>query len=215
MLKISTLLRLSLMFLIPAFVSSCMATAKAPNPIYYYTLDYEAPTFEPAHQLPCVLRVERFSATPPFNSQRIIYAHSELQRNSYAYHQWIAPPAELLPYFLARDLRQSNGFEAVLAPDATIAPTHSLYGWVEQFLEQDGSPEWKASAVIQVTLISNLIHDPTQKILLQKRYAAATPFKTKTPEALARAMSQAVSNISRELERDIYNRLTTVEPLKY
>ncbi len=215
MIKVNASTQLILLFLVLTTLSACMGVSAPSKPIYYYTLDYETPSAKLKHHLPCTLRVERFSVSPPFNSQRIIYAHNGLQRNAYAYHQWIAAPGELLPYFLARDLRRTNGFRAVMTPDATLAATHSLHGWVEQFVEQDGSPEWQAAAVIHVTLTSNLDRDPASKILLQKRYDATAPCNAKTPQALAQAMSEAFADISRSVTKDIHDRLSTVEPLKY
>jgi ABC-type uncharacterized transport system auxiliary subunit len=207
--------RIYLLLCVAIMLSSCLGASKPPNPIYYYTLDYDAPSIQLAHLLPCVLRVERFSVSPPFNSQRIIYAHDGVQRNAYAYHQWIAAPGELLPYFLARDLRQTNGFRAVLTPDASLSATHSLYGWVEEFVENDASPRWQAAAIIHITLISNLDKDPTRKILLQKRYRVSAPCKAKSPEALAEAMSSVVAEISQAVAKDVHDRLSTVETLKY
>jgi len=205
--------------LLPLFIaimlSACIGGSKSPNPIYYYTLDYATPSVQMAHLLPCTLRVERFSVSPPFNSQRMIYAHEGLQRNAYAYHQWIVAPGELLPYFLARDLRQTNGFRAVLTPDASLFATHSLHGWVEEFVEKDDSPHWQAAAILHITLISNLDKDPTRKIMLQKRYSGTAPCKTKTPEALAEAMSSVVGEISQAITKDVHDRLSTAETLKY
>jgi ABC-type uncharacterized transport system auxiliary subunit len=204
------------LFLLALIVfTGCIGDTRPPEPVYYYTLGYDNSALSLAPQLPCILRVERFSASPPFNSQRIIYAPSKLQRNAYAYQQWIAPPGELVSYYLARDLRQSGGFRAVLTPDASLSATHSLFGWVEQFLEKDAADHWQASAIIHMTLISNLDRDPTRRILLQKRYEATAPCNAKTPEALAEAMSKVVGQISQAAIKDIYNRLSTIEPLKY
>jgi ABC-type uncharacterized transport system auxiliary subunit len=207
--------RKHLFLLVLIILTGCIGDAKPPEPIYYYTLGHDNPALSLAPQLPCILRVERFSASPPFNSQRIIYAQNELQRNAYAYHQWIAPPGELVSYYLARDLRQCGGFRAVLTPDASLSATHSLYGWVEQFIEKDAAAHWQAAATIHITLISNLDRDPTRKILLQKRYEAKAPCNAKTPEALAEAMSKVVGQISQAVTKDVYSRLSTIETLKY
>ncbi len=207
--------RILLLPFIAIMLSACMGVSKPPNPIYYYTLDYATPSVQLPHHLPCTLRVERFSVSPPYNSQRIIYAHDDLQRNAYAYHQWIVAPGELLPYFLTRDLRQTNGFRAVLTPDAALSATHSLHGWVEEFVEKDASHLWQAAAIVHITLISNLDKDLTHKILLQKRYSATSTCKAKTPEALAEAMSLAVADISRAVIMDVHARLSSVETLKY
>jgi ABC-type uncharacterized transport system auxiliary subunit len=204
-----------LLLLVLIILLGCMGNSRPPEPIYYYTLGYEAPTVSLAPQLPCILRVERFSVSPPFDSQRIIYAHNGLQRNAYAYRQWIAAPGILLAYFLARDLRQCGGFQAVLTPDAALAPTHSLYGWVEEFVEKDAAIRWQAAATIDITLVSNLDRDPTRKILLQKRYKVSAPCSAKNPEALAEAMSKVVGQISQAIIKDIYDRLSTMQTLKY
>lgn len=201
--------------LVALMLSACVGTSKPPHPVYYYTLEYKAPSEQVARQLPFTLRVERFSVSPPYDSQRIIYAHEGLQRNAYAYHQWIARPGEMLPYFLARDMRHANVFRAVLTPDASLSATHSLFGWVEEFVEKDASPHWQAAATINITLISNLDKDPTRRILLQKRYNAAADCKARTPEALAEAMSSAVAQISQTVMQDVHERLATVTTLNY
>ena len=208
-------IRNCLLLLLPLLCSACMGNSRPSQPIYYYTLGYESPAGSLAPQLPCTLRVERFSASPPYNSQRIIYSHQGLQRNAYAYQQWIAAPGELLPFFFARDLRRSGGFQAVLPPDAALSATHGLYGWVEEFIEQDDAAGWQAAATVHLTLISNRDHDPTRKILLQKRYNAAAACNAKTPEALAEAMSRVVEKISQALIKDVYHRLSAAEPLQY
>jgi ABC-type uncharacterized transport system auxiliary subunit len=215
MIKPGTWIRFGLLLLFPVLLAACLGSTTPPQPVYYYTLNYEPPATQQLHHLPCTLRVERFSVSPPYNSQHIIYARDDLQRNAYAYNQWIVSPGELLPFFLARDLRRSNGFRAVLTPDATLPATHSLYGWVEEFAELDSASQWQASAIIHVTLIANLENDPTLKILLQKRYKALEPCKGKTPEALARAMSIAVADISKRVCGDIHDRLSSVGALTY
>jgi len=207
--------QLMLLLVAASALSACMGNTSPPKPTYYYTLDYEAPPVSLNHQLPCTVRVERFSVSPPYQSQRIIYAGSGTRRNSYAYHQWIAGPGELLPYFLVRDLRHTNGFKAVLTPDASLSTTHSLHGWVEEFVERDAASGWQAVATIHISLINNMNADPTRKIMLQKRYHAAAPCKAKTPSALAQAMSAAVAQISSEVAKDIHHQLSTTGTLKY
>lgn len=195
---------------------ACVGTTSPPKPIYYYTLLYDPPnSINGINQLPCTIRVERFSASPPYNGQQMIYAHNGLQRNGYAYHQWIAPPGELVPYFIARDLRKTGSFQAVMPPDAALSTTHSLYGWVEEFIEQDGSPDWHAAATIHISLVANSNRDLASKIMFQKRFNAVVACKTNTPQGLAQAMSEVVSEISQSIVKEIYERLSKVEPLKY
>jgi ABC-type uncharacterized transport system auxiliary subunit len=196
-------------------LSACMPRSTAPRATYFFTLDYPPPSAGPTHQLPVVLRVERFSVSPPFQTQRMVYGGEGRHRNTYAYHQWIAPPGDLLPYFLVRDLRQTNGFKAVLTPGTSLSATHSLYGWVEEFMEKDGSNNAAAVATLHITLIDNLIADPVGKIMLQKRYHASVPCRAETPAALAESMSQAMAEISSEIAIDIHRRLSSAHALKY
>jgi ABC-type uncharacterized transport system auxiliary subunit len=196
-------------------LTGCMTASDPPKTTYYYTLDYASAVDSLKQQLPLTLRVERFSVSPPFHTQRIIYAGDGAHRNSYAYHQWIAAPGELLPYFFVRDLRRSNGFKAVLTPDSSLSTTHSLHGWVEEFIEIDNSSNWQAVATIHVSLINKLNADPTQKIMLQKRYHAAVDCESKRPEALARAMSKVVAQITATVAKDLHHRLSTTGALTY
>lgn len=188
---------------------ACMGQSKPSNPIYYYTIDYEPrlPTYDTP--LPWVLRVHHFSVSPPFNTQRIIYADKGLHRNSYGYHQWIVSPGESLPFLLARDLSHANGFKAVLTPDATLPATHDLYGWVEKFVEQDTVNPRQAFVRCHITLVSTLGGDPSKRILLQKSYQAKSPCEGKTPGALAKAMSVAVATINQAVVQDTYHRLAS------
>ncbi len=201
--------------LFAVLLSACMGNALPPKPIHYYTLNpvEDRPQFDTV--LPCILRVERFSVSPPFDSQRIYYADSKSHRNAYASHQWVAPPGLMLPFLLARDLRQSNGFRAVWTPDAAPAATHSVHGWVEEFIEEDDTPQWQASAVIHLTLISNLDPDPISKVMLQKVYRATAPCRKKSPSALAEAMSLAVGRIHTAAMKDIHRRLAAAPTVKY
>jgi ABC-type uncharacterized transport system auxiliary subunit len=196
-------------------LSGCMANSGPPKTIYYYTLRYDPPAIRLPQQLPLTLRVERFSVSPPFHTQRIIYAGKGAQRNAYAYHQWIAAPGELLPYLFVRDLRKSNGFKAVLTPDASLPSTHSLHGWVEEFIEKDDSSKWRAVATIHISLLNNMNPDPTQKVMLQNRYHATATCKTKTPEALAEAMGRALAQITADVVQDIHHQLTSTITLTY
>ena len=197
-----------LLLLLISMLCACMGAVKPPEPIYYYTLDYSPPEPSFADPVPCIIRVERFSASPPYNTQRIVYADAISHRNTYAYHQWIAAPGELLPFLFARDLEHTKGFQAVFPPDSAVRATHSVHGWIEQFIEEDTAKSWMASAILHIALISDTSPDPTARIMLQQRYAAKMPCSAKTPAALAIAMGKVVSQISEAMSRDIFNRLS-------
>jgi ABC-type uncharacterized transport system auxiliary subunit len=184
-----------------------MRTPSAAQPVYYYTLDYTPAPRSFAKPLPRVLRVERFTASPPFNSQRMIYADKGLHRNAYAHFQWVAQPGELLAYSLARDLRQTNAFQAVWAPDGASPPTHMVTGWVEEFVEEDFVQPPQASVKVSISLIDVREADPVRRIIFQKTFSAKAPCKESTPSALSMAMSAAVAQISSEMIEEIHSHL--------
>ena len=186
----------------------CMPQSSPPKPFYYYTLDYPPPAITLGNVLPVVLRVERFSVSPPFNSQRIFYSEKGPERNAYAYQQWIAAPSDLLPFLVARDLRSTQAFKGVLTPDSNLAATHFLSGWVQEFLEIDSAATWHASLILNITLIDASQPDPTRRILMQQRYNAQALCRAKTPAALAEAMSAAMAEVSSALMRDVYKVLS-------
>ncbi len=189
------------------FAISCMGRSAPSKPVYYYTLDYPVPTVSFDRQVPCILRVQRFSVSPPYNSQRIVYADNGLHRNAYAYHQWIAAPGEMVPFLLARDLRHSQAFQAVLTPDALLNATHTVNGWVEHFLEQDQGAGCQANLSLHITVVSELEREPAKRIVFQNSYRMTAESETRTPEGVARAMSSALAQISSAMIADIYQGL--------
>lgn len=200
---------LGMIFACMLVLTGCIGNASAPSTVYYYTIDYDSEAPSAPSRLPVVLRVNRFSASPPFNTQRIVYAEKNLHRNTYTYHHWIAQPGELLSYLLARDLDYCDGFLAVLPADATQPATHDVYGWIEEFIEIDDHNPWQASISVHITLASALDPDASRRILMQKHYRQKAECKAKTPAALAQAMSAAVAFIYKDVVRDIYSHLTT------
>jgi ABC-type uncharacterized transport system auxiliary subunit len=206
--------RLITAFLMPAMIllsTACMGPSAGVGPTYYYTVDYPPPDGVMDRPLPHVLRVARFTATPPFNTQRIIYADKGLHRNAYASSQWIATPAEMIAHHLARDFQATRSFRAVVAPDTTLPSTHIVNGWVEEFMEEGFVHPEQASLRLTITLIDAMQSDPAERVLFQKSYSAKAPLAESTPAALAEAMSEAAARLAAEIVSDIYGALTLAE----
>ena len=197
------------LFAVLVLLTAC-AGSKADKPTYYYTLDYTSPAPTAQSQLPYVLRVDRFTATPPFHTQRIIYADKGLHRNIYAHFQWIAAPGEMLAFFLGRDLRSSKVFKAVLPPDAAMLPSYTIKGWVETFLEEDFTSRGQAALKLSILLMDARESDVSRRVIFQKSYAAKRECTEKTPAALAEAMSEAAAQVSAQIVHDVYDALAGI-----
>jgi cholesterol transport system auxiliary component len=188
-------------------LAACLNPGQPKNKVEYYTLEYAPPLVGTHRPLPHVIRVQQFSISPVYNSNRIIYQDNSFKRQDYIYYKWQANPAKLVTYFLSRDLRETGLFKAVLPADRRFAPAFAVEGTVNDFLERDGESTWEAVLSVSIAFLDEKEPDISQKILFQKTYRASRPCRQKNPRALAAAMSSAMSVISGEVINDIYNYL--------
>jgi len=188
-------------------ITACLKFKQPRNEIAYYTLEYDPPEVAARQPLPHVIRVNPFSASPVYNTNRIIYSETAYKRQAYAYHKWRANPAELTAYFLRRDLEKCGLFKAVLTRDSTFPPAYLLEGTVQEFMEADKENAWEAILSVSIALIDENEPDISQKILFQKIYQARRQCREKNPPALAAALSLAMSQVSKEIINDTYRAL--------
>ena len=183
---------------------SCSIKNTPPQPIIYYTLDYEKPVFEPKPTLPVSLAIEPFKTVAPYDTHQIIYSNDEFSQNKYYYYQWMSVPDEMITHLLTRDLIASNYFDAVM-PSDDIALRYQLYGSIDKFYEQDTNNRWFAVLSVTITLIDGKEKNPVKQFCLQKNYNQIQPLAQKNPKSLARAMSTAMSKVSALIIADIYD----------
>lgn len=192
-----------IMFLALILSGACVTTKQPRNKIDFYTLEYEPPSAVGLSPLPVVIRVERFSVAPTYNTNRIIYRDNSFKRNTYTYHKWRANPGDLITYFLSRDLKLSGLFRAVLTYDSGFPCSHMVEGSVDEFYEWDSGGNWKAVLGVSITLMAENEPDISKRVLFQKTYRATKMCPRKNPAALAESMSMAMSEVSSEIIRDI------------
>jgi len=198
-----------ILFCLFIFTGGCLSATHPGNRMRYYTLDYAQTEKTDRPELPFVLRVERFTVAPLFNSDKIVYEEKRYRRDTYYYHKWRANPGDLATYFLTRDLQHSSLFKAVFSFDSMFPSTHEVEGTVDEFFELDEKNDsWKAVLHITLTLITEDEPDISKKILFQKQYREVEPCKRKNPAALAEAMSIAMSRLSETAIVDIYQHLS-------
>lgn len=200
--------KISFLFLVLSLLFCACLNLKQPrNKIGFYTLEYHPPRLADLKPLPSVIRLERFSVAPTYNTNRIIYRDQSFKRDAYAYYKWRANPGDLVTHFLNRDIRHSGLFKAVLPFDSRSASSHMLEGTVDEFFEWDTEENWKAVLSISITLMADTEPDISKRIIFQKSYGATRACKQKHPRALAKSMSQAMEEISGKIIEDIYSHL--------
>jgi ABC-type uncharacterized transport system auxiliary subunit len=195
-------LRSAPLLLLALLFAGCVQIRQPYIQTFHYTLEYAPPEFPALQPLPIILQVERFTASPVYETNRIVYRDRDFARDAYAYHRWRTRPANLVQNFLVRDLTHSSLFRAVFA-DAAINPDYVLEGTVEDFLEWDLQDQWLA--VVSMTVSLSAQEGPArQRILFQENFSSRQPAARKEPQAVAEAMSRAMADIAGEIIRTVH-----------
>ena len=189
------------------FFSACLDLKQPSNKIDYYSLEYDPPSIGDHQPLAEVIKIEQFSVTPIYNTHKIIYRDKSYKRAAYTYHKWRANPGETVTYLLARDMQQSQIFKAVLTRRSKLPYTYLLEGSVDEFLESDTANGCLAVLTLSIVLMAANEPDLDKQIRFQKTYQMRHPCERGRPGALARAMSQAMSEASEKIIKDVYENL--------
>jgi len=192
---------------LPLLFGSCVSLKQPVNKIEYYTLEYPPPQMETLNPLPYVIRMDRFTAAPPYNTTQIIYRDQSFKRNAYVYYRWQTNPGSTVTTLLNRDIKNSGLFTAVIDSGSRFSPSYMIEGTVDEFFEWDAQNAWKAILTVSIILTEKDHIDIKNRILFQKTYRKAEICKQKRPKALAEAMSLALSKISKEMIIDVYDYL--------
>ena len=183
---------------------ACVPSGKPQNKIEFYTLEYSLSQKPGLQSIPVVIRIERFTVAPMYNTTRMIYRDSSYKRNAYVLHKWRANPGNLATYFLSRDIKQSGLFKAVIPHDSGFPSSYVLEGSVDEFFEFDTEKEWRAVLSLSIALMAYNEPDISKRVLFQKTYRSKKPCKEKHPSALARSMSLAMKEVSEKILEDVY-----------
>ena len=189
----------------PILFVACVSLKQPVDKIEYYTLEYSPPQMETLTPLPHVIRMDRFTAAPPYNTTQIIYRDQSFKRNAYVYYRWQTNPGAIVTTLLNRDIKNSGLFKAVLDSGSQFSSSCMIEGTVDEFFEWDAQNAWKAILTVSITLTEKNQNDIKNRILFQKTYRKAEICKKKRPKALAEAMSLGLSKISKEMILDVYD----------
>lgn len=186
------------------FTFGCVDLKQKAVSMQYFTLEYDPPSISGLAPLPLVIKVERFSVAPPYNSTRIIYSNGSYKRDEYFYYKWRANPGALTTYFIRRDMANAGVFDAVLPPGSRFPFTYLLEGAVEQFYEMDEGEHWMAVLSLTITVMDSKDPDVSGNVLFQKTYHKRQGCRQNNPTGLAEAMSLAMRDVSTDIIRDVY-----------
>ncbi len=186
-------------------LSACMNLKQPAKKIEYYALEYPSPKIGDLPLLPYVIRVDRFTTASPYNTSQIIYRNRSFERNAYVYHRWQSNPGGIITTLVNRDLKNSGLFKAVLSPGSQCSSSYIIEGAVDEFFEWDTPDAWKAVLGVSIILTQKNTEDISNTILFQKTYHQVQECRRKHPKSVAEAMSRALSKISEEMIKDVYD----------
>jgi len=201
-LQVLTLLFLTLV------LSGCLPSKQPPLKIDYYILDYDlSQAADTGSPLPVILAVDRFSSSPEYRTDKMLYQEQQSTLSAYTYHRWRATPADLVTYYLARDLQAMGSFQAVTSPAGHLPPTHHLEGVVDSFLEVDNNDFWLAKISLTIMVTKESEPDVTKQVLAQQSFTAESRCSAKNPLAVSKAMALAMAEISKQVNSLLVEKL--------
>jgi ABC-type uncharacterized transport system auxiliary subunit len=186
-------------------LGACMNLKQPAKKIDYYTLEYPSPQIGALPPLPYVIRVDRFTTASPYNTSQIIYRNQSFETNAYVYHKWQSTPGAFVTTLVNRDLKNSGLFKAILNPESQFSSSYIIEGTVDEFFEWDTPDAWKAVLGVSIILTKKNTEEISNTILFQKTYHQTQRCRLKHPKAVAEAMSRALSKISEEMIKDVYD----------
>jgi cholesterol transport system auxiliary component len=189
-------------FVLP-FALGCSLGGKPAYSVKHYVLEYPSLQMEGIQRFNELLKVERFSVSPTFNSTAMVYRENPFGRDAYHYERWRVNPGDMVTDLIVRDLRNSGLFRAIFSYYDGEETRFLLEGQVEEFLELEEKDSWKATLSVHITFLDLTKIERAEKVVFQRSYRFAELFAEKTPEGLAGGMSKAMERFSRQLIRDL------------
>jgi cholesterol transport system auxiliary component len=190
------------LFLLPLALG-CSLGGRPAYSVKHYSLEYPSPRMEGIQRFNELIKVERFSVSPAFNSTAMIYRENPFGRDAYHYERWRVNPGDMVTDLIVRDLRNSGLFRAIFSYHDVEETRLLLEGQVEEFLELEEKDSWKAMLGVTITFLDLMKKEPAEKVVFQRSYRFVELFAEKTPEGLAGGMSKAMERFSKQLIRDL------------
>lgn len=179
--------------LLAAGCSGSLLPAPAPAPTRF-TLDGGAPPPEPA-TVPLkgtVITLEPMRAAPGYDGRAMLYQRQPPALEAFAFHEWVAPPAQMLTPLLVRAVQASGAFAVVLA-----APTAAAGGWrLETQLLRLHQDFTAAPSQLRLGLRAVLLDSATRQALAARDFELSVPTAGDNPVAGARAAQQAAQQLA-------------------
>lgn len=164
-----------------------------------FVLDVGTPSQETVSNGTIVLKINKFRVSPLFAGRAMVYRIADLQYESDFYDEWFVAPGALIMQQLQNWLTQSGRFQLVLLGTDHIEPTHVLEGIVTEFYgDFRNSPRAVLGMELRLLEGSN-----ERRLLFRRTYHEDVPLTERSPEALARGLTEALRTVLVAMTKDI------------
>jgi len=148
------------------------------------------------------LLVSGLRISPRYADKSFVYRTSESGYESDFYNQFLTSPETMLSEEVRKGLAASPAFKYVVGPSSQLQPNYVLEGSVNA-LYGDFRNLDKPAAVLEIEFFLHNEDSANPGIVLQKRYVKTVPISARSPEALVKGWSQALSAVLTELNSDL------------
>lgn len=179
--------------LLAAGCTGSLLPAPAPAPTRF-TLDGGAPSTVPAAApaQALVITLEPTRAAPGYDGRAMLYQRQPPALEAFAFHEWVAPPAQMLTPLLVRAVQAGGAFAVVLA-----APTAAAGGWqLETQLLRLHQDFTATPSQLRLGLRAVLLDSATRQALAARDFEFSVPTSSDNPVAGARAAQQAAQQLA-------------------
>ena len=149
-----------------------------------------------------ILAVQPFSIAPAFQGKGLVYRTGDNQYESDFYNEYFVSPAAMMTDQTRNWLAGSGALAQVLSPISSAEPTHILEGHIKQIVA-DVRDKANPQAVLEISFYLLQQHKRERAIRFQKTYSSTHPLESRTASACIAALNQCLSEILKNLEKDL------------
>jgi cholesterol transport system auxiliary component len=148
-----------------------------------------------------VLKVAKFHVSPLFIGRAMVYRTGELQYESDFYDEWFVTPGTMLTQEAQEWVSKRGRFQFVQVGTNHVEPTHLIEGTVTEFYgDYRLASQPKAVLGLELRVVDDMQARP---ILFQRSYHQEVPLADRSPDALARGLTEALRSLLSDFERDL------------
>lgn len=149
------------------------------------------------------LKVDAVNVAPPFDTKSLVYRLGDARYEKDFYNVYASIPSEMIGNAERQWINKSNIFAAAVGDNNTLFSYYSLQATVNEFY---GDYRTRPEAVVSVEFFLSVEYGGKKgnPLLASNRYTKRIPLKDNTPEALILGQQEALAEILKEYEAQLY-----------